>query len=62
MSDSLNRYPRPHKPIPDRFNICVVWFECFNYFVGSPVLSIVGRVRMADVHKIVMALIEIVLG
>lgn len=61
MSDSLNRNSRPDKPIPDHLNICIVWFERFDYFVGSPVLSIVGRVGMADVHKIVMALIEIFL-
>lgn len=61
MSDSLNRNPRLHKPIPDHFDICIVWFERFDHFVGRPVLSIVGRVRMADLHKIVMALIEVVL-
>lgn len=61
MSDGLNRNPRPHKPIFDRFNIGIVWFESFDHFVGTPVLSIVGRVRMADIHKIVMAFIEIVL-
>lgn len=61
MSDGLNGNPGPHKPIPDRLNISIVWFERFDHFVGSPVLPIVGRVRMADIHKVAMAFIEIVL-